>query len=142
MRYIPCRKRSQFRTQRKPFIFKLKVIPNKNPNPDDDATEDHRTSRRNSRSQSFGTQTPREWESNGVTNAISNSELERNIQMINQHISISGDNCCIVSSSYWNKPRNNVWLENVLLSKFIYGFINFVEYIKIILWVQYQFCRN
>ena len=130
MRYIPCRKRSQFRAQRKPFIFKLKVIPNKNPNPDDEGREDHRASRRNSRSQSFGTQTPREWESNGVTNAISNSELERNIQMINQHISISGDNCCIVSSSYWNKPRNNVWLENVLLSKFIFGFINFVEYIK------------
>ena len=50
MRYIPCRKRSQFRTQRKPFIFKLKVIPNKNPNPDDEATDDHRTSRRNSMS--------------------------------------------------------------------------------------------
>ena len=103
MRYIPCRKRSQFRTQRNSV---------KN-------------------SQSFGTQTPREWESNGVTNAISNTEVDRNIQMINQHISISGDNCCIVSSSYWNKPRNDLWLENVLSSKFIYDFINFVEYIEI-----------
>ena len=113
-RYIPCFKKNTIRTQRKSLNFKLKVISSKNATLDDDKEEHYRSLK----SQSFGTQTPREWESNGISNAISKSEVDRKIMMISQNISTLDSQCCIVSSLYENKPKNTEWFENVIMSKY------------------------
>ena len=124
-RYIPCFKRNSIRTQRKSLNFKLKVISSKNATLDDDDKEGHY---RSSKSQSFGTQTPREWESNGISNeigiSISKAEVDRKVMMISQNISTIDSQCCTVSSLYENKPKNSDWFENVIKSKYFIRFHN------------------
>ena len=132
-RYIPCFKRNSIRTQRKSLDFKLKVISIKNATQDDDKEEHYRSSK----SQSFGTQTPREWESNGISNGIGISiskdevdyimaEVDRKIMMISQNISTIDSQCCKMSSSYENKPKNSDWFENVIMSKYFIRFHHFL----------------